>query len=291
MIVDSDAGTDPDDTLVAILVAKHRALFGATLLVSNDETTSFAKGRFLRHLVGDDLAVAAGLPSDRKRDRDNASDAGLVPEVFVTRDAVEQIERELEQHETVEYVGLGALTNLAAVLARRPELASRVRLTQMGPAIAGNFKRERAQYNARVDPAAFRAVLRAVPTPTLVCTHTTWGAIPPPLGVYPGDEIAMAAPEIYRRHLDAFVASGKDCSILHDPTTLLVTREPQLVDFIEVDVVIDEQGWLHLTRAAREAIDCPLITTTATREDDPIRVRLSLGADYPRIRRRVLELL
>src|SRR5947207_5212091 len=116
MIIDSDAGTDPDDTLVAILAAKHRALFGATLLVSNDETTSFAKGRFLRHLAGDAVPVAAGLPSDRKRTGDNASDAGLVPEIGVARDAVDQIERELEQHDVVEYVGLGALTNLAAVL-------------------------------------------------------------------------------------------------------------------------------------------------------------------------------
>ena len=96
---------------------------------------------------------------------------------------------------------------------------------------------------------------------------------------------------LYGRHLDAFVASGKDCSILHDPTTLLVTREPELVELVECDVVIDERGWLHLTRAAREAIDCPYITTTETRDEDPIRVRLSLGADHARIRRRVKELL
>ena len=301
MIVDSDAGTDPDDTCVAILVGRHRALFGATLLVSNDETSSFAKGRFLQHvmnLVGADIPVAAGLPSNKRRDRDTASDAGLVPALDVARDAVEQIERVLDENESVEYVGLGALTNLAAVLARRPELASRVRLTQMGPAIAGNFERGSAQYNARVDPAAFRAVLRAVPCPTLIATHTTWGAPPsrPPLGVYPDDEIGSMLRgrpdlELYGKHLAAFVASGKDCSILHDPTTLLVTREPELVETVECDVGIDDQGWLHLTRGAREAIDCPYITTTATREDDPIRVRLSLGADYGRIRRRVRELL
>ena len=55
--------------------------------------------------------------------------------------------------------------------------------------------------------------------------------------------------------------------------------------------MIDDRGWLHLTSEARAAIDCPLIHTQETREGDAIRVRLSLTADYPRIRRRVRELL
>jgi pyrimidine-specific ribonucleoside hydrolase len=312
MIVDSDAGTDPDDTCVAILVARHPALFDAALLVSNDETTRFAKARFLRHVVelaGGTIPVAAGLPSLKQRTTDLADDAGLVPDIAVDANAVERIIAVLEAHPVVDYVGLGALTNLDAVFLQRPDLIPRVRLTQMGPAVAGNFARERAQYNARVDPMAFRRVLHAVSRPTLIATHTTWGvsASHPTLGVFPGDEIgSRLAPSgrpdllMYAQHLAAFVASGKDCSILHDPTTLLVTREPELVDVIELEVVLDEQGWLHLTADALDLLRLlpaertALLATALAGEPadgDPITVRLSLGANHPRIRERVAELL
>jgi hypothetical protein len=35
MIVDSDVGTDPDDTVVAIMLARHATQLGAALLVSD----------------------------------------------------------------------------------------------------------------------------------------------------------------------------------------------------------------------------------------------------------------
>jgi inosine-uridine nucleoside N-ribohydrolase len=315
-IIDSDVGTDPDDTCVAIVVARHPALFDARLMITNDETSRWAKARFLSLVVeaaGGTIPVAAGLPSLKRRDEDLADKAGLVPERDVDRDGVTRVIEILEAHERVDYIGLGALTNLDAALARRPELASRVRLFQMGPAIANGFGRARAQYNARIDPAAFARVLSRVPAPTLIATHTTWGnwnapAGRVPLGVYPDDELGkclLAAERadlaLYGRHLGAFVASGKDCSILHDPATLLASREPELFDLVDLEVVLDADGWLHFTRAglvalralAAERTGCVAAALAHWEEPtgEPIRVRLSLGADYARIRARVVELL
>ena len=153
-----------------------------------------------------------------------------------------------------------------------------------------------------------------MPTPTLIATHTTWGNWGPPpgklpLGVYPDDDlgrylISTERPDlaIYGRHLAAFVASGKDCSILHDPATLLASQEPELFDLVEVEVIVDEDGWLHLTRQACEALRCldaGRITCVekaiAGWSDQPgavtVRVRLSLSARYDQIRARVVELL
>lgn len=314
MIVDSDAGTDPDDTCVAIRIARNAHL-APTLLVSNDETVSAAKARFLAHTLAlcgrADLPVAAGLPSNKQRTTDLADTAGLVPDIAVARDAVARIAEVLDTHTTVDYIDLGALTNLDAVLARRPELASRVRLCQMGPAIHGGFTRKRAQYNARIDPGAFWRVLERVPLPTLVATHTTWGAPAsrPPLGVFPDDTFgrALAAsprPELalYARHLAAFVASGKDCSILHDPATLLASREPGLFDFVELDIAFDDDGWLHLTAGAVAALRAlpaqrtacvaqAVASFRACGHAPVVRARVSLDAHYPRIRARIVELL
>jgi len=316
MIIDSDAGTDPDDTCVAILVARHRSRFPAELMITNDETTKWAKARFLKALVeatGHDIPVAGGLPSLKKREDDLADKAGLSPDIEVDRDGVAKIIAVLDAHPGVDYIGLGALTNLDAALAQRPELAKRVRLFQMGPAVAGGFQRARAQYNARIDPGAFARVLRQVPTPTLIATHTTWGnwggPAKLPLGVYPDDDLGKKLIStdrrdlaLYGRHLAAFVASGKDCSILHDPATLLASQEPELFDLVEVDVIIDDQGWIHLTREACDALRClengriGCVEKAITGWSDPpdqhrVRVRMSLAAEYDRIRARVIELL
>jgi inosine-uridine nucleoside N-ribohydrolase len=318
MIIDSDAGTDPDDTCVAILVARHRDRFPAKLLVTNDETTRYAKARFLSHVVEatgvNSLPVAAGLPSNKNRTEDLADKAGLAPDREVDREGVARIIEVLDAHEQVDYIGLGALTNLDDALAKRPELASRVRLFQMGPAVANGFGRARSQYNARIDPEAFGRVLRQVPVPTLIATHTTWGTwcepgARPPLGVFPDDDlgkllISTDRPDlaIYGRHLAAFVATGKECSILHDPATLLASREPELFDLVEVEVIIDEQGWLHFTKPGVECLravgrERHACIARAIEEwkpppaGEPVTVRLSLGADYQRIRARVVELL
>ena len=313
MIIDSDTGTDPDDTCVAIMVARHPELFPAALMVTNDETSRRAKARFLTHVIaaaGGTMKIAAGLPSLKQRDVDLAEEAGLVPELAVEGEATARIIEVLEANERVDYIGLGALTNLDAALAIRPELAARVRLFQMGPAVHRGFDRGRAQYNARIDPAAFRRVLHQVPLPTLIATHTTWGPPGPPLlGVFPDDALgrAIAASAradlvVYTRHLAAFVASGKDCSILHDPATLLASREPELFDLVHLDVVIDDAGWLHFTSEAVDALQSLVpsqvgcVAQALQRWEpppagDPVRVRLSLGADYARIRARVSELL
>jgi pyrimidine-specific ribonucleoside hydrolase len=317
MIIDSDVGTDPDDTCVAIVVARHQAMFPAELMVTNDETTRAAKARFLTRVVelsGGGLTVASGLPSLKRRVDDLADRAGLAPDLEVDREGVAKIIGVLEHHPEVDYIGLGALTNLDAALAQRPELASRVRLFQMGPAVANGFSRARPQYNARIDPGAFTRVLRQVPTPTLIATHTTWGnwsapTTRPPLGVFPDDELGKVLVStdrddlvLYGRHLAAFIASGKDCSILHDPATLLACREPELFDLVEVEVVVDDQGWLHFTERGcselrglgGERISCverAIACWNAPPAGEPVRVRLSLSAAYPQIRDRVVELL
>ncbi len=266
-IYDVDIGKDPDDTCVAAMLARQPARFRPTLVLTNDETPSFARARFLADMLGAPGRglIAAGLPTPRRVRDCLVERAGLVeaaPGDIVT-DGVLQLLRALDCHDTTLYFSLGALTNLAAALALRPDLAPRVRLAQMGPALASAYHRPSPQYNARIDPVSFSTVLGLVPDPALLLAHVTWarfggaGGARLELGVYPDDPLGRALlsaehPTLRRfgRHLAAWFESGFACSIMHDPLTVLGQLEEGLVAWESAEIWIGEDGF-----ADRERLD------------------------------------
>ncbi|MDI3287665.1 nucleoside hydrolase [Polyangium sp. 15x6] len=313
-IFDMDIGTDPDDTCVAAILAANPSRFRAALLVTSDETREKGRARFLAGLLraaGVDLPVAAGLPSVRRRASCLVEEAGLSREdVPFSLDAVGEILRVLEAHPRVDYVGLGPLTNLDAALGLRPELAARVRLFQMGPALCGAYRREAAQYNARLDPDAFARVLCRVDKPRLLFSHSSWGSfgegMRQRLGVYPDDPLACALREahpaaaLFVRHLEAWVETGKDCSIMHDPLTVLSAALPGLVDFEDVSLVVREDGWVGLAERSHVALGAALPARGsviagvlsgrhAPIEGRAIEARMSLDTDDEAARRAIAE--
>ncbi|MEW6277211.1 MAG: hypothetical protein AB1758_01210, partial [Candidatus Eremiobacterota bacterium] len=202
-----------------------------------------------------------------------------------------------------------ALTNLAEALASSP--CPGLRLFQMGPCLAGAYPRARPQYNVRMDPWAFARVMTAAHLPHLVMSHTTWALYPSGrtrLGLYPDDPLGQAlrgSPDPAHRllwdHLTDFVASGKPCTILHDPLTVLACLEPGLVDFAEAGLWMDEEGTCGLTPvgcaellrlpAHRTAPVASALQAPGPVRGIPFRARISLGADYERARQRVVEAL
>nr|WP_275939192.1 nucleoside hydrolase [Polyangium spumosum] len=304
-----DIGTDPDDTCVAAMLAARPSRFRPALLVTSDETREKGRARFLAGLLRAsrvELPVAAGLPSVRNRASCLVEEAGLAPDdVRFSVDAVGEIVRVLEASPRVDYVGLGPLSNLDAALLARPELAARVRLFQMGPALAGAYRREAAQYNARLDPGAFARVLARVEKPRLLFSHSSWGS---GLGVYPDDPLACAlrgaspAGALFVRHLEAWVETGKPCSIMHDPLTVLSAALPGLCDSADVSLVVRDDGWVGLTEEAHAALarELPargkviaglLSERHAQMEGVRIEARMSLDTDGAAARRAIGEAL
>lgn len=263
-----DIGSDPDDTCVAVMVLRAIDRFRPALLLTNDETEARGRARFLAQLVrssGAEVPVAAGRPSQRRRARCLVEDAGLCPiDADLQEDGVGALIRTLESHPHVFYFGLGALTNLDAALSERPDLAGRVSLFQMGPALKGAYHRAWPQYNARLDPSAFSRAARRVSKPTFVMSHSTWGAYTTStrqkLGLYPDDplaaELRRSSPvaALFMRHHEAWVKTGMPCTILHDPLTVLSALTPDLVDFAEVDLVIEEDGWTSLDERSHRSL-------------------------------------
>jgi inosine-uridine nucleoside N-ribohydrolase len=291
-VFDLDIGTDPDDTCVAAMVALHPARFRPALLLTNDETPARGRARFLSHMVrltGSALPVFAGLPAARPRPTCLVEEQGLVPPVSGAGPAslaVEALLEVLKRSQRVDYFSLGALSNLAAALHRRPDLADRVQLYQMGPALLGMSRGDRPQYNVRLDPPSFLSVFRLVPRPVCVLSQVTWERYAPggrvQLGLYPDDPLAEALRRSHNpglrllaAHLDCWVASGKPCSILHDPLTVLSANR-DLIDSIETELSFDASGRAGL------ALRDPVLT---------VPVHLSLRADYDAAREAIVTAL
>jgi inosine-uridine nucleoside N-ribohydrolase len=315
-VFDMDIGSDPDDTCVAVMVLRDLPRFRPALLLTNDETETAGRARFLARLVAEgeaDVPVASGLPSQRRRAGCLVEEAGLCPaKARFERDGVAALIRVLEGHPSVTYFGLGALTNLDAALSARPDLAPRVRLIQMGPALFGAYRREVPQYNARIDPGAFARALGRVRAPTLVFSHSSWGrygeGLRQRIGIYPDDPLAGALREqsalaaLFVRHLEAWTQTGKSCSIMHDPLTVLSASVPGLIEFADVELVIAEDGWAGLGALAHKSmrdlspartgvIEAYLSGPHRLIQGTSIEARVSLATDDEAVRRSITEAL
>jgi hypothetical protein len=308
-IFDLDIGNDPDDTVVALLIARAPARFGPRLLVTNDETPALGRARFLSQIVGSggeglhDL-VAAGLPSPRRSELSVVERAGLVASGGppVHRDGIGALVAAVDACDRVDYYSLGGLTNLAALLDRHPEFAARIHLIQMGPMLVERGLPRRPQYNVRLDPAAFFRVVPAVCSRSFLLSQISWARHEPgrrrSLGIYPDDPVAEAlsrSPDAGHRLLHAQLAAwcraGKPCSIQHDPLTTLSQHDARLVRYETLKLQFDASGLADLSASSRKRLieiddvrGSPL--SGCLLPPDPIdaawqvTARVSISADY-----------
>ncbi|MFG1813978.1 nucleoside hydrolase [Kribbella sp. NPDC049174] len=176
MIIDTDIGGDPDDT-VAVVVAARRVPELALVITSDEyggERARFV--RFLLDLVGrQDVRVVAG--SDLGNSRPYFVD-GLFP-ADVPQQETDVVSAVADVcgavNGPIRWVGMGPLSNLSTLQSERPDLVERMVVTQMGGAIVYRDP-SRAEHNFRVDPAAAIRMLAALqdPLPTLVVSDVTF---------------------------------------------------------------------------------------------------------------------
>lgn len=309
-IFDLDIGNDPDDTVVALLIARAPERFRPRLLLTNDETPALGRARFLSQILGSvagagalcDL-VAAGLPSPRRAASSVVERAGLVaPGPAVRADGIAALAAAVDACGQVDYYSLGGLTNLAALLDRHPEFAERIHLIQMGPMLVERGLPRRPQYNVRLDPAAFLRVVPAVGARSFLLSQLSWARHGPgrrrSLGLYPDDPVAGALLQstcpghrLLHAQLDAWCRADKPCSIQHDPLTTLSQHDARLVRYETLELQFDASGLADLSPASRDqlggiadAAAGPL--SGCLHAPAPLRValqvtaRISVGADY-----------
>ena len=273
VIIDTDIGGDPDDA-VALVVAARRVP-ELTLVTTGDEVhgerARFA--RFFLDLLGrNDVATVAG---DSPADSPFFCVEGFAPDpVPAQRGDVVAAVRQVcaATAGPVRWVGLAPMTNLARVLAEAPELAPRLRVTQMGGALRYHDP-DSAEHNIHQDVASARAVLRAVAdgvlaTPEFVSADVTFTpriAITAHSPLYaplraPG---APAWARVLADHLDRWFARFYPDTMQHDPLALSAALGLPFVTCGHLPIELDDIG-----------------RTTRASEGRGTPVRWSVSADY-----------
>lgn len=251
LIIDTDIGDDPDDTVALVIAARTEPRLA--LVVTSDEREG-ARARFARQLLDllgrSDVAVTAGLQVSREGPADLCV-RDLIDERVANQpaDVLGAVASVVEQTDgPVRWVGLGFLSNLAMLCERRPDLARRLVVTQMGGAL--DREPRRPEYNFGGDPPAARAALARIQQPHLVIADLTYQE---PMRVLPDSALCSALDTAARgswqrvvgEQFRAWFAIPKP-SFQHDPLALSAALGRRFVAFDGAQVTLDRTGRMAL---------------------------------------------
>ncbi|MEV6279087.1 nucleoside hydrolase [Nocardia sp. NPDC051832] len=242
LIVDTDVGGDPDD---AVAIAVAAGLPELALVVTSDEIGG-RRARLARHLLDllgrADVAVVAGKDLGVAK---YWAAAGLVPESVPVQDddVVAAVARVFEGAQgPVRWLGIGPMSNLAAVIGRIPDAEERLVVTQMGGGLEYRHA-DRAEHNVRLDVDAARAVFRA--------GLRMW-VMPSDVTFHPANEITSGSAEyvvlagkagvLIRAHMDQWFADFHPGTMQHDALALALAMGMPFVRFGRIGVDLDGIG-------------------------------------------------
>ena len=246
MIIDTDAGGDPDDAIALIVAAAEPTL---ALVVTSDELGG-ERARFTRHLL--DLLGRPEVPVVAGADLGNTRLNTIVdltpPEVpgqpADVLTAVTEVCSSTE--DPVRWVGIGPASNLAMLLTEQPELAKKLVVTQVGGALAYRDP-ERADHNFRTDPEAAAVLLARAQVPRLLLSEVTFTreveiAKDSPLHRLLSDPAGPPWARLVAAHMNQWYERFHHATMQHDALALATALERPFVGYYREHVVIDERG-------------------------------------------------
>jgi len=262
LIIDVDTGVD-DAVALAFAIAKSANLVGVTTVAGNVPIEAATRNTLdvLAHLGRSDIPVHRGASRPLAATYQDATDVhggnGLGGMVLAASSATEAalpgpafILQSAERFAgALDLVTLGPLTNLAIALNVRPEIVRQIRsVVVMGGAyfVPGN-KGPHAEFNVFVDPDAADQVFKVewddIKLIGLDVTHQTvvsrgqWSRIP---------NSAIGSPGLIRGVMArTFTERNKSGFYLHDPLTVAVALEPDLVRGMRRAVNVVSRGELR----------------------------------------------
>jgi pyrimidine-specific ribonucleoside hydrolase len=246
MIIDTDAGGDPDDAIALVAAAAEPAL---ALVVTSDELGG-ERARFVRHLLDllgrADVPVVAGADLGNTRldcikDLAPAEVPAQPTDVFA---AVTDVCS--STMDPVCWLGIGAASNLARLLTERPALAERLAVTQVGGALRYRDP-ERADHNFRTDIHAATVLLTRARVPRLQLSEVTFTpeveiAKDSPIHRLLSDPAGPPWARLVAAHMDQWYERFHHATMQHDALALSAVLGLGFVDFYRTRVAIDERG-------------------------------------------------
>ena len=173
VVLDTDIGTDIDDTWALVQLLRSPELDLKLVLTDTEDTRYRAKiaAKFLEAAGRSDIAVGIGVyqgPMEAGRDNQIPWIAGYDLKKYpgrVHEDGVQAlIDLVMASPEPVTIIAIGAVPNLARALEREPRIAAKCRLVGMHGSFDkgyGDRPQPSAESNVKMDPAALRTVLAA----------------------------------------------------------------------------------------------------------------------------------
>jgi purine nucleosidase len=254
IIIDTDIGDDIDDALAISFAVKSPEidLIGVTTVWKDTAARARLSKRVLQMLGREDIPVYIGsrqpligkvddheIPNQYSEDMDGIS-------VNTERDAVDYIIDTLMKSEgDISLVTIGALTNIALAIVKKPEIKNKIkRIVMMGGAYYFHYN----EYNIECDPEAARIVfesgiqIKAVGLDvTLKCQLTQQDV---ERIEHPNSEITQFLSDLIGR----WRSINNYLPILHDPLAVCAVFDKELLEFKEEKIVVETKG--EFTRGA-----------------------------------------
>jgi len=258
VILDTDIGTDIDDTWALAMLLKSPELDTRLVVGATGNTTYRASliARLLETAGRTDIPVAVGIHQDRTfgeaqrpwvEDYDLARYPGTVE-----YDGVQTLVRTImDSPEDITLIGIGPVTNIAAALDVEPKIASRCRFVGMLGSIRRHHENKEgaiAEYNVAQDIPACQKVF-AAPWKSLTITPLdTCGSVRLEGDAYAAlcdcpDPLIKAVIENYRIWLGGKPDGGRT-SILFDTVAIYLAFATELLVMETMSIRIADSGYM-----------------------------------------------
>ncbi len=260
ILIDCDPGHD-DAVAILLAAGDERIDLRAITTVAGNCPLDLAtiNAQRVAALAGLDVPIAAGAAKPRVGELVTASDIhgetgldghDLTAEAPLdSRDAIALMADTLQEApEPVALVPTGPLTNVAALLEQRPEVRDRIReIVLMGGSTGRGNKEPLAEFNIWVDPEAAALVFESGLPITMIGLNLTHQALATPEVL----ERVQGLPGAPARAVEDWMrffgsryerVFGRFAPPVHDPCTVALLLEPDLMRCEETFVAVETEG-------------------------------------------------
>lgn len=255
IILDTDPGIDDAAAITVALNSPDIAVQLISTVAGNvDVEKTTANALKLVQFYQKDVPVAKGAPKPLIREFEDASyvhgpsgmDGYEFPPDYgkpIALNAVEAIHKTLlESPEPLTVVPVGALTNIALLLALYPECTSKIkRIVLMGGAMSLGNTTSAAEFNMYADPHAAQMVFQAEIPIVMIGLDITMKALLLPESMEKLPTLGKAGVMLHSLFSKYKSGSPEDGMPMHDVCTMFYLLHPEAVktEKMHVDVVLD----------------------------------------------------